>query len=124
MKTKQYLIYALLGLVTLQFSLAGGLKVIGFDPLYQQLAALHVGRTGGFLIGLAEVIGAVGIWIRPMRRLALLGLQMLAVGAIAVHVGAGQPITESVPAMVATAALVTLVLLTEPGRFRTQKAVA
>jgi uncharacterized membrane protein len=114
MKTKQYFILGFLGLVSLQFAAAGGLKVIGFAPLYEQLAALHVGKTGGLLIGIAEVLGVIGLWVKPTRRYALLGLLMLSVGAIAAHIGANQPIQESIPAIVATVILLTLVVITEP----------
>lgn len=114
MKTKKYVTLALLGLVSMQFGAVGLLKIGSFGPLYGQLAALHINHTGGLLIGIAEVLGVIGLWVRPTRRLALLGLLMLAVGAIAVHVGAVQPLSAMIPAILSTVGLLTLLYLTNP----------
>ncbi|AQG78189.1 DoxX family protein [Spirosoma montaniterrae] len=110
MKTKRFILTGLLGLLSVQFGTVGVLKIIGFAPLYQQLATLHVDQTGGLLIGIAEVLGVIGLWIRPTRRLALLGLLLLSVSAIAIHVGAVRPFQEAIPATVATVLLLTALL--------------
>ncbi len=114
MNVKRLTYFSLLGLVSLQFGIVGLLKSIGFAPLYQQLAELHIAPGLGLLIGVLEVLGVIGLWIRPVRRAALLGLLLLAVCAIAVHFGAGVALYKAVPALVATGILTTLVYLTNP----------
>lgn len=106
--------WTLLGFSSLQFGAVGLLKVAGFAPLYQQLAELHISHGLGLFIGLAEVTGVLGLWVRRTRGWALLGLLTLAVCAVAVHFGAGVALTKAVPAVLAAGVLTTLLYLTNP----------
>ncbi len=92
--------YTLLVLLSIQISIVGVLKLIGFEPLYQQLAQLHISKSFGLFIGFAEVAAVAGIWLRPTRGIALLALLFLVISAIAVHLGAGVDLTKAIPAIV------------------------
>ena len=111
---RSWFYWALLGLSSLQFGAVGLLKVVGFAPLYQQLAELHISHGLGVFIGVAEVLGVAGLWTRRTRGVALLGLLTLAVCAIAVHFGAGVALSKAIPALIATLVLVVLLYLTNP----------
>ncbi|MCU0418439.1 MAG: DoxX family protein [Cyclobacteriaceae bacterium] len=95
---KKRVFYALLILLSIQLSLVGVLKVVGFEPLHQQLSELNVPPAFGLFIGCCEVLAVAGIWLKPTRGVALLGLLFLMISAIAVHVGAGVALTKAIPA--------------------------
>ncbi|KOY86257.1 hypothetical protein AD998_08960 [bacterium 336/3] len=92
--------YTLLILLSIQMSIVGILKLVGFEPLYQQLAELNISKSFGLFIGFSEVVAVVGIWVKRTRGIALLGLLFLVTGAVAVHFGAGVELTKAVPAVI------------------------
>jgi uncharacterized membrane protein len=97
---KKKVFYTLLVLLSIQISIVGLLKLVGFEPLYQQLNELNISKEMGLFIGLMEVLAVFGIWIRRTRGIALLGLLFLIISAIAVHFGAAVELTKAVPALV------------------------
>jgi multisubunit Na+/H+ antiporter MnhG subunit len=111
MKNKKRVFYVLLTLLSLQMTIVGVLKLVGFPPLYQQLDELHISHTFGFAIGMVEVLCVAGIWIRKTRGIALLTLLFLVTSAMAVHFGASVEITKAIPAMVSLTLVITLLVL-------------
>jgi len=103
--------YTLLILLSIQMSAVGILKLIGFQPLYQQLTELHISKSFGLFIGFSEVVAVVGIWLKRTRGIALLGLLFLVISAIAVHFGAGVGLTKAIPAVVSLVILCSLLYL-------------
>ena len=103
--------YTLLVLLSIQMSAAGVLKLVGFPPLYQQLAALHISKPFGLFIGFLEVAAVVGSWLKRTRGMALLGLLFLVISAVAVHIGAGVEPAKAVPAMVSVILVCSLLYL-------------
>lgn len=98
--TKKKIFYVLLTLLSLQMITVGVLKLIGFEPLYQQLDELNIARSFGFGIGLVEVACIAGIWYKPTRGVSLLVLLFLITSAIAVHFGAAVDLTKTFPATI------------------------
>ena len=97
---RKKLFYTSLILLSIQISVVGALKLIGFQPLYQQLTELHISKSFGLFIGFSEVAAVVGIWLKRTRGVSLLGLLILVISAIAVHFGAGVELSKAVPAMI------------------------
>jgi multisubunit Na+/H+ antiporter MnhG subunit len=108
---KKRIFYGILILVSLQMTVVGVLKLIGFPQLYQQLDELHISHSFGFMIGLIEVFCVAGIWLKRTRGIALLILLFLVTSAIAVHVGAGVAISKAIPAILSFGLLSTLLYL-------------
>ena len=69
------------------------------------------GYSDGFaiFIGIAEVCGAIGLWVPKVARLAALGLILVMFGAVYSHIRAGQ-MREGVVPVVALFALTRLAL--------------
>jgi uncharacterized membrane protein len=103
--------YTLLVLLSIQMSAVGILKLIGFEPLYQQLSELHISKSFGLFIGFSEVAAVAGIWLKRTRGVALLGLLFLVISAIAVHFGAGVELTKALPAVVSLVLVCSLLYL-------------
>ncbi len=114
MKRNRLVFYGLLTVVSAQFAAVGVLKLVQFQPLYFQLAELHISPGLGLGIGILEVLGVFGLWIRSTRAAALLGLLLLAICAVAVHFGAGVELSKAAPALFSTLVLTTLVYLNNP----------
>lgn len=108
---KKKVFYTLLVLLSIQMSIVGILKLIGFEPLYQQLNELHISKSFGLFIGFSEVLAVAGIWIRRTRGIALLGLLFLVISAIAVHFGADVELTKAAPAFISFALICSLLFL-------------
>jgi phosphatidylinositol kinase/protein kinase (PI-3 family) len=103
--------YTLLVLLSIQMSAVGILKLIGFQPLYQQLTELHISKFFGLFIGFFEVVAVVAIWFKRTRGIALLGLLLLVISAIAVHFGAGVELAKAVPAVISFVLVCSLLYL-------------
>lgn len=97
-KSPSFFLYLLLGLISIQMAGAGGGKLLYVAPFSHSMGALHFGEAATRLIGLLEVLAAVGVWWPRGRVLALLGLLPLMAGGIAAHLAAGQPWTACLPA--------------------------
>ena len=114
MTTKQKISLSLRTVLTLQMSIVGVLKLIGFDALYQQLNELNIPANFGFTIGIVEVACVFALWVKPLRGVALLLLLFLVNSAIAVHFGAAVSISKAVPAMFSFGVVSLLLFLETP----------
>lgn len=84
-KFKQYGLWAIIGLTAAAF-LAGGIgKLMGVEMMHKSFATLGLPVFFGYLIGLCEVSGAIGLFIKKISSLAALGLGIIMVGAMYYH---------------------------------------
>lgn len=85
--------------ISLCFGIAGITKVTGLE--FEVDAFLRWGFAPGFMvfIGILEIAGAVGVWIRRLDSLAALCLALLAAGALLVRLVHGEWILAAVTAI-------------------------
>ena len=97
---KQSLLRGLpLVLLAIPLLLAGGAKLAGVPQLHASFALLGLPAWFGYFIGAAEVAGAIGLFIRPLRLLAAAGLALVMLGALGFHV-MHTPLAQGIPALV------------------------
>ncbi len=81
------------------FGGAGLAKVMGAEPMVQNFASYGLPTWFITLLGVGEVVGAIGLLVRPVSSLAALGLAAIAFGAIVNH-AVNPPITMAIPAII------------------------
>ncbi|HEX6358884.1 DoxX family protein [Actinophytocola sp.] len=79
-------LWVLEALLAIQFVIAGASKLIGDQLMVDMFAAIGAGQWLRYLVGLAEIAGAVGLLIPALSGLAALGLVALMVGATVTNV--------------------------------------
>jgi|AntRauTorckE5430_2_1112549.scaffolds.fasta_scaffold35207_2 uncharacterized membrane protein len=89
-KTKNIIGWVLTGLLALAFLMAGAAKLSGQAEMLQSFEKWGLPSIAMYLIGFAEVLGAVGLFIPKTRFLAVLGLMVLMIGAIGTHLLNGE----------------------------------
>lgn len=98
----KYAIWIAMGLVTLVMLMGGSAKLTGNPMALQSFADLGLPGWFGTFIGVCEVAGAIGLWLRRTSMLAAIGIALIMVGAVYYHI-AFPPITAGVPALVVLA---------------------
>ncbi len=78
---------------------AGLAKVVGAEPMVQPLASYGLPTWFITLLGVGEIVGAIGLLVRPVSSLAALGLAAIAFGAIVNH-AVNPPFTMAIPAVI------------------------
>ena len=91
--------WILIGVTVVGFGGAGIAKLAGADMLEEQFVLYGFPLWFMTLVGVGEVVGAVGLLIPRTATLAGLGLAGIAVGALATHF-VNDPIGRAVPALV------------------------
>lgn len=109
----------LIGLLALQFIGIGVMKVImplfGVDMFVKNMADLNYNYTWTILIGLADLIGGIGLLFKKYRGYAAIALLFLLHGAIGSHVTHNDPLATTVGgAGLAMVLLVLLLILDKP----------
>jgi len=84
-KTKNTIGWVLAVLLALAFLMAGGGKLSGQEEMIQNFEKWGLSVTMMYAIGVAEILGAIGLLVKPTRFLAALGLMALMAGAIGTH---------------------------------------
>jgi uncharacterized membrane protein len=94
---------ALSGLVALVFAVTGMAKVLGHPKMLEASTHLGFPMRAFRIIGLLEVLGALGILLAPLclplSVAAATGLILLTIGASLAHVRASDPIRLATPAL-------------------------
>lgn len=84
-KFKHYGLWAIISLSALAY-LAGGIgKLMGVEMMHQSFATLGLPVLFGYFIGVCEVAGAIGLFIKRLSSLAAVGLGIIMVGASYYH---------------------------------------
>lgn len=95
----KYVNYAAMAVVSLVMLMGAALKLTGNEVALQSFADLGLPSWFGTFIGVCELLGAIGLWLRPTSRLAAIGISIIMLGAIAYHV-MFPPIQAGIPAAV------------------------
>jgi uncharacterized membrane protein len=89
-KTKNIIGWILAVILALAFLGAGGTKLSAQAEMVQNFEKWGLPTMAMYLIGVAEILGAIGMLIPKTRFLAVLGLMGLMLGAIGTHILNGE----------------------------------
>lgn len=95
----KYVAWIAMALVTLVMVAGGASKLTGNEMALSSFETLGLPSWFAMFIGLAEIAGGLGIWLRRTSVLAALGIAVIMLGAIYYHV-VHTPIEQAVPAFV------------------------
>jgi putative oxidoreductase len=98
---KNYRLQVAIGLVALYVGAGGLAKLAGVPYVHSSFPKLGLPAWFEYFIGVCEVLGPVGLLIRPLRALAAIGIGIIMVGATYYHV-AYTPFFQAMPAVVLT----------------------
>ncbi|TPV54307.1 DoxX family protein [Aestuariibacter sp. GS-14] len=98
-KPKKIMMLASLGLASLAFAAAGAAKLAGVEAVHTSFATMGLPVWFGYFVGLCELAGAIGIWLRRTRSFASAGLFIIMLGAIYFHV-VYEAIPNAIPAII------------------------
>ncbi len=98
----KYFTWATMAIVTLVMLMGGTMKLMGNPMAMGSFATLGLPAAFGAFIGVCEIAGAIGLWLRKTSMLAAIGVACIMVGAIYYHV-MHTPLTEGIPAIVVLA---------------------
>lgn len=87
-----------IALVALYVGAAGMAKLFGVPAVVQSFSTMGLPDGSAFLAGLCEVAAAIGLYVRPMRRLAAGCLIPVMLGALYYHLSY-TPALQAVPAL-------------------------
>ena len=105
-------------LLTLLFFVTGLLKVVGFEMMMGNMAAINFDATSTFLIGVLELVLCVLFWI-PRTKIIAAGVMLtILAGACGAHLGAGDPLVRTAGTWLFSVLLVVAVALDRGERFR------
>ena len=83
---KKYAPYLMIIIPAAIFALAGGAKVMGVPDVMKSFADMGLPAWFGTFIGVAEIAGAIGLFLPRLREYAAGGLSIIMFGAIFYHV--------------------------------------
>lgn len=93
----KYLTWAGMSFVSLIMLMGGSVKLMGNPMALESFSKLGLPGWFAIFIGVSEVAGALGIWIRRTSFWAALGIGIIMVGALYYHV-TFPPLSAGVPA--------------------------
>ncbi|MEM7438187.1 MAG: DoxX family protein [Pseudomonadota bacterium] len=96
---QKYLLWGAMGLVSLVMVMGGVMKLTGQEMALASFSTLGLPVWFGMFIGVCELAGAAGLWVKRTSALAALGIALIMIGAIYYHV-MHTPLSEGVPAIV------------------------
>lgn len=95
----KYVTWAAMAVITLVMLMGGAMKLTGQEMALKSFADLGLPGWFATFIGVCEIAGAIGLWLRPTSRLAALGIGAIMLGALYYHV-TFPPVEAGVPALV------------------------
>lgn len=95
----KYVTWAAMGIVTLMMLMGGVMKLTGNPMATASFAVLGLPAAFGTFIGVCEVAGAIGIWLRKTSMLAAIGIAIIMLGAIYYHI-VHTPVVEGIAALI------------------------
>ena len=96
-----YALWTAIALVALYVGAGGVGKLAGVPYLHSSFPKLGLPAWFGYFIGVCEVLGPVGLFVRPLRALAAAGIGIIMVGATYYH-SVYTPIFQAAPAFILT----------------------
>ncbi len=98
-RRRTIIIWIVTVLLFLVFGSIGLAKVLGAEGMLQNLARYGLPTWFITLLGVGEVVGAIGLLVRQVSSLAALGLAVIAFGAIVNH-AVNPPFMMAIPAII------------------------
>ena len=95
----KYVIWVAMAIVSLVMLMGGIMKLTGNPMATASFTVLGLPSAFALIIGLCEIAGAVGIWLKKTSLLAAIGISLIMLGAIYYHV-MHTPLAEGIPAFV------------------------
>lgn len=95
----KYATWAAMAVVTLVMIMGGVMKLTGNPMATESFAVLGLPAWFATFIGICEIAGAIGLWLRRTSMLAAIGIALIMIGAVYYHV-VHTPISEGLPAFV------------------------
>ena len=95
----KYIIWAAMVIVTLVMLMGGVMKLTGNPMATASFSVLGLPAWVASFIGVCEIAGAIGIWLRKTSLLAAVGISLIMLGAICYHV-LHTPLVEGMAAVV------------------------
>jgi DoxX-like family len=83
------LYYISLGLTTLVFLSAGGMKAVGAVEMHARMSEMHYSSIFTYLLGISEVLGVIGLFFNNTRIAVVLYFLAIIFGGIGSHIAAG-----------------------------------
>ena len=81
----KYVIWIAMALVSVVMLMGGVMKLTGNEMALSSFATLGLPLWFGTFIGLCEIAGAIGIWLRRTSMLAAMGIAVIMIGGIYYH---------------------------------------
>jgi putative oxidoreductase len=94
---RSYLLWAAIGLVVLYVGAGGIGKLAGVPYLHSSFPKMGLPSWFGYFIGVCEVLGPLGLLLRPFRALAAVGIGIIMIGATYYH-AVYTPLVQAAPA--------------------------
>lgn len=110
---KKMMVYTIMGLLSVVFILAGAFKLSGAEQMVSDFGRFGLPIWFMYFIGVAEVAGAIALWMPRLSAVAALGLAVIMLGALIMHL-VYDSVSHAVPALVFMALLVLIIKI----RFR------
>ncbi|MGX9460280.1 DoxX family protein [Shewanella sp. A14] len=85
-KFKKYGLWSIIILSALAFFAGGIGKLMGVEMMHQSFATLGLPVFFGYFIGVCELAGAIGLFIKRFSAVAAMGLGIIMIGAIYYHI--------------------------------------
>lgn len=98
-KSRTIMMWISLGLASFAFAAAGAAKLAGVEAVHASFAIMGLPVWFGYFIGLAELAGAIGLWLRRTSQYASAGLFIIMLGATYFHV-VYEVFPKAIPAIV------------------------
>lgn len=95
----KYITWAAMAIITIVMLMGGVMKLTGNPMATTSFATLGLPGWFALFIGICEIAGAIGLWIKRTSVMAASGIAIIMVGALYYHV-VHTPIAEGVPALV------------------------
>ena len=95
----KYITWIAMGIVTVIMLMGGFMKLTGNPMATESFAVLGLPAWFALFIGVCEIAGAIGLWLRKTSVAAAGGIAVIMIGAIYYHV-MHTPIADAIPALV------------------------
>ena len=95
----KYVIWIAMALVSIVMLMGGAMKLTGNPLAMKSFADLGLPAAFGTFIGLCEIAGAIGLWVKRTSMLAATGIAIIMLGALYYHISY-PPVQAGLPALV------------------------
>lgn len=98
-KGREYALWAAIAAVAVYVGAGGLAKLAGVPYVHSSFPKLGLPAWFGYFIGVCEVLGPIGLLLRPLRSLAAAGIGIIMAGAAYYH-AVYTPIVQAAPALI------------------------